>query len=491
MKHKIIILPALLISISLFSQQSLSFDDYFIDRTMRIDYFHSGDSDEESITIDCIYRQPVWAGTLTNLIDPFNNGKYAVKVYDIGSNRLIFSKGYSTIFGEYQTTDPAINGQKRIFHESVLIPYPKYPVRIVFESRDRKNILHPIFITDIDPKSKSIIKENVQSSSTIYKALYNGDPHKKVDIVFIAEGYCKNELEKFKGDVDRFTAALFGIEPYKRHKKKFNIYGVFKPSEESGVDEPTNDIYKNTVINSSFNALGLRRYLLTEDNKSLRKIASCVPYDAIIILVNSTRYGGGGIYNLYAISTAHNKLSENVLLHEFGHSFAGLADEYFSSAVAYNEFYPGGVEPLEPNITAFLNPTHLKWKSLISRNISIPTDWGREIVDSLRKERNSLIEKTSSKIEKIKTENESSLSIKRLEKDYRDKIKLINQKIEKTISTYSDSLEGIVGLFEGAGYSAKGLYRPEINCLMRSNRKKRFCKVCQKAIEQMILYYSR
>ena len=423
----IIISPAFILA-----GNTIKFDDYFIDKTMRIDFFHIGDAKEELITIDQIYQQGIWAGNPKNLIDPFNNGKYYIKIYDVASNSLIYSRGFNCIFGEYTTTDPAINGVKRSYHESALIPYPKKTIIFILEGRDKQNMLRPVFSKKIDPDAIQIIKEQPATDITVYKSAHHGNPHKKADIVLIAEGYTQKEYNKFKEDVDHYTELFFNTKPYKKYKKKFNIYGVFKASAESGVDEPRQGSFKNTAINSSFNALNLERYLLTEDNKSYQDIAAAAPCDAIIIMVNSERYGGGGIYNFYALTTVDHRLSDNVFLHEFGHSFAGLADEYYSSEVAYNEFYPKGAEPPEPNITAYLNPDNLKWKKLLSSNVEIPTDITKE--------------------------------------EYKS--------------------PGTVGLYEGAGYSAKGLYRPEADCIMFSNSDMIFCKVCEQAIIKMIKFYS-
>lgn len=473
----------------LFSQQAVDFDKYFEDKTLRIDYFHTGNDTMEIITIDKIYQYDTWAGNPEHCIDNFNNGKYYVKIYDRDSNKLIFSKGFSTIFGEYQTTDPAIRGLKDTFHESVLIPCPQKPFFFVLESRDKKNVMHGIFNREIDPHMTGIIEEQPDTDVNVYPALINGKPQEKVDLAWIAEGYTKEEYVIFKKDVDDLMKTFFSIDPFKECKNKFNIYGVFKPSFQSGTDQPRQNNYKNTAVNSSFNALNLRRYLLTEDNKSLKDIAMNVPCDAIVILVNHNRYGGGGIYNFYAISTTHNRLSNNVFVHEFGHSFAGLADEYYTSSVAYNEFYPQGVEPVEPNITALLDTSNLKWKELVSPDIDIPTEWGKDGLDSLHMEYNAMSTAMYNKIDSLTSIKADKEKINKIRNEWREKLDNIQEKIKNIQSKYS-YLENKVGAFEGAGYSAKGLYRPELDCIMFSNRNQRFCKVCQEAIKRIISYYA-
>ncbi|MCU0645310.1 MAG: M64 family metallo-endopeptidase [bacterium] len=489
MKKIILSLSACLIPCLLFSQHSLQFNDYFLDKTMRIDYYHIGDAKEEFITIDQIYQQGIWAGNPNNLIDPFNNGKYEIKVYDVASNRLIYSKGYATYFGEYTTTTPAIEGIKRTYHETVLIPYPKQPVLLVFERRNKKNILEPLYSIQIDPGDYHIYKEKIDPDIMVIEALVNGAPHSKVDLAWIAEGYTAQEFDKFKNDVDRFMTALFEVEPYDRLKNRFNIHGVFRPSAESGVDQPREGIFKETIVNSSFNALDLDRYLLTEDNKSMQDIASVVPFDAIVIMVNSERYGGGGIYNFYGLSTVDNQLSENVFIHEFGHSFAGLGDEYYTSDVAYNDFYPKGVEPTDPNITALLDPEKIKWKDLVSPGIEIPTRWGKEETEALQAELQKSKKELREQVAQLEKSGESRSKIEKIKAEFQKKSDEINSKIDQVRDKYSH-LSDKVGAFEGAGYSATGLYRPMMNCLMFGNRERKFCKVCQRAIERMILFYS-
>jgi hypothetical protein len=471
--------------------QQISFEDYFTDRTLRIDYFQIGHADEERVTLDRLYEEGAWPGNPENLIDSFNNGRYYVKIIDVASNALIFSKGFNNLFGEYKTTDPGIEGTWRSYHGSARIPYPKNPVLFVLETRDKTNLLHPVYSVRIDPQSLDILRERAKPGVRVYKALISGHPHDKVDLAWLAEGYTETEYDKFKSDVDRFMRVFFSIEPYRSRKNAFNIYGVFEASAESGVDEPRKGIYRQTALNASFNALGLERYLLTEDNRSLRDMAAHVPYDGLIVLVNSSRYGGGGIYNDYAITTVDNDRSENVFLHEFGHSFSGLGDEYFSSAVAYNDFYPRGIEPAPPNITAFLNPDALKWRHLVSPGMDLPTDWGRGESDSLEAEIERLTGMMRAEVEKMEKMGEPDEEIRRVKKDYVEgRIRAVREKRRDVEAKYRKQLSGKVGLFEGAGYSAKGLYRPEIECIMFSNRQKRFCRVCQEAIIRMIRFYS-
>jgi hypothetical protein len=472
-----------------FGQTSVAFDEYFIDKAMRVDLYLIGDAREELATLDHVYQEGTWPENPGSLIEPFENGSYAVKIYDITSNRLIYSGGFSCMFSEYKTTAPALNGVKRVFERSVRLPFPKRPVLFVLETRDKSNLLHPLFTEKIDPADYHIIKETTTSGDFIYEALKNGNPKEKVDLVFVAEGYTAEDKDKFKSDVGRFAGYLFEFEPYKSAKEKFNITGILRPSPERAMDEPRQGIFKKTGLNASFNAFDLDRYMLIENNHQLREIAAQVPYDAIVVLVNSKRYGGGGIYNDYCVTTVDNAASKQVFIHEFGHSFAGLADEYYSADVAYNDFYPKGVEPLEPNITALLDPAHVKWQDLLSPGIPIPTEYGKEKIESLQEERRKAREMMRRELETAKQNKAPEKKIKSIEEKYGKKAKEIEQKIQAVRSQYS-YLDDKVGVFEGAGYSSKGLYRPMVYCLMISNPKDEFCLVCQQAISRLIDYYS-
>ena len=472
----------------LFSQTFVNFSDFFINKTMRIDYYHTGDAREEFITLDKIYEQGIWAGSIKNLIDCFNNGHYYVKIYDYSTNQLIFSKGFDSYFREYKTTSPALKGVKRTYHESILIPFPKDKVIFTIEKRDKDNILHQIFVRIIDPKGIDIIREPISKGVKVIEFLKNGEPHKKVDIVFVAEGYTEKEEKKFSSDVKRLIKVFFAQEPYKSYKERFNIRGAFHASEESGCDEPTHGIFKKTILDTSFNSLGSPRYLLTENNKILRDIISGVPYDTIIILVNTKRYGGGGIYNLYCTVVSDNYWTNYILLHEFGHSFGGLADEYYTSSVAYNEFYPRGVEPVEPNITALLNPVNLKWRSLCSPGVKIPTPWDKESFEKMDNEYQKIRRELNKKIAEMKRKKAPREEIEKLEK----KAEKLSREHAKRVDEFLKRSKnyGIVGAFEGAGYSAKGLYRPMVDCIMFSKGVKPYCKVCEKAIIRIIKHYS-
>jgi len=488
MSKKILILFGLILFFSLGLAQDLSFERYFHNQALRLDLYQVGDAKEEFISLHRIFLEPVWPEPLTGLIQPFDYGRYLIKVYDVASNQLIFSRGFESVFGEYRTTSPALAGVKKAMERSIRIPCPKKPVTLVIEKRNKKNIPYPFFELTIDPQDYHIIRETPACGDAVIEKQRTGDPHEKVDLVFIAEGSLSSDQEKFKTDVDRFTDYLFKVEPYRSHKDDFNIYGIFRPSVERAMDEPRQRAYKKTILNASFNAFDLDRYMLIDDNHRLREIAAQVPYDTIVVLVNSSRYGGGGIGFDYCVTTTDHPSSLQVFIHEFGHSFAYLADEYYQSEVAYNEFYPPGVEPLEPNITALLDPDNIKWKELLSPGIAIPTEYGKEKLEAWQAERRTLRQKQMEEIEGAKKAGLSEAKIKAIQEKYQAKDKEIQAKIEAVRKEYSH-LADKVAAFEGAGYASKGLYRPQMYCIMGSNQRGEFCKVCQWAITKMIDFY--
>ena len=469
--------------------QKVPFDTHFVDKTMRIDYFHFGSAEEEAIALDRVYEQGIWAGSKRTLIDPFDIGRYSAKVYDAASGNLIFSKGFDSYFAEYKTTQWALDGLKRTYHETALIPFPKAKIRFVVELRDRQNVLHPIFSAEIDPVDIFIHRESPGRGVRVFEVLKSGDPHVKVDVAFIAEGYRASEEAKFKADLERFREVFFKLEPYKSRRDSFNFYGVFKPSDESGCDEPSHGIYRNTAVGTAFDSLGSERYLLTEDNRSLHDIAAHVPCDTLFIMVNHERYGGGGIYNCFCTFTADNQWHEYLFLHEFGHSFAGLADEYYTSSVAYNDFYPKGLEPLEANITALLDPHNLKWQGLVTPGTAVPTPWEKEEYDRLDASYQKVRQEVNARIAGMKKRGAPAAEVAKLVAES-ENLSLEHAKKMDAFLRKSRYWEK-VGAFEGAGYSSTGLFRPALDCLMFSKGTKPFCAVCERAVVRVIEAYCR
>jgi len=401
------------------------FDQYFFNKTLRLDYYHTGNDTSDYYSFDELIEEPFWGGSHNKLLDEFDYGKYKFIIKDYNTGKEIYSRTYSTLFSEWQTTAEAKQTIKT-FSETVVFPYPKNIVVVEFYSRDKKNILHKKFEYVVNPNSY-FVKTERKNECENFEVIHNGKSNEVVDIVIIPEGYTESEMSKFKKDCDRFVNYLYNASPYKENEHKFNVWGVYAPSKESGTDIPAENIWKNTTVNSQFYMFDLDRYLMTSDNKTLRSIASNAPYDQIFILVNTKKYGGGSIYNHYSVCVSDNSNSEYIFTHEFGHGFAGLGDEYYTSNVAYNDFYPLDVEPLDPNLTTMVN-FKSKWKDMIDENTPIPTPAAIDYINS-------------------------------------------------------------VGVFEGGGYVAKGVYRPMQDCSMKSISIDNFCDVCKRAIQKMIDFY--
>lgn len=397
------------------------FDTFFVKKSLRIDFALTGNATTQQAAIQQLREEPVWGGPVKNLEDPFNYGGYYVNVYDAESGKKIYSRGFNTLFEEWRTTDQA-KSETQAWNNSVSVPFPKKPVQIEICARDKADMnFHPLLKQLVDPKSIFIDRSPLKKNKVV-EILSNGDSSNKADLVFLAEGYTESEMDKFEADAKRFTKTLFDTPPFGKYKADFNVWAVCVPSQESGMDVSGDGVWKNTALNSGYYTFGIDRYLTSQDLKPIRDAVWDVPCDAIFILVNSDTYGGGGMYNFYAMSTANNELTSVVFVHEFGHSFAGLADEYFNSEVAYNDFYNLKYEPWEPNITTLVD-FDKKWKDLLPKNTPVPTP---------------------------------------LDDKFKDK----------------------TGVFEGGGYLSKGIYRPMDNCMMRNYHP--FCPACQRGITQMI-----
>jgi hypothetical protein len=466
-----------------------SFEEIFEDATLRIDYHHTGNAEKEIVAIDRLYRQGTWAGPLTRLIDGFSYGGYRVEAYDPESGALLFSRGFDSYFGEYRTTAAATAGTMRTYHESVLLPFPKQPLRVTLTALRRDGTSTQLLETIVDPTSVAIATEPPAAEALVVETQISGPPHKVLDIAILGEGYTREEIDTFKTDLRRATEVLLGHAPFNAHRSQVSIRGVVVPSPESGCDEPTRNAFRSTPLGATFNSLGSERYMLTEDNRAVRDVAANVPYDALVIMVNHDRYGGGGIYNLFCTFTAHSDWADYLLLHEFGHSFAGLADEYYSSSVAYNDFYPRGHEPEEANITALLDPDKLKWRDLVDPDTDLPTPWekeGYDREDTAYQEERKLLNET---IADASTSGAPAEKIAELEDNEGRHAAIHAQWAQEYLAR--SRWASTIGAFEGAGYSSTGLYRPALDCLMFSRRVQPFCKVCERAVEAMLLQYTQ
>ena len=444
--------------------------------TMRLDYYHTGDASSEVFSVDRIVIEPLpWPGDPKQAIDTSNLGKYLFEVRDLKSKQLLYSRGFASIYGEWETTDEA-KTVKRTFQESLRFPAPGAPVSIILKKRDAKNNFQDIWTTTIDPADMFIDRSRRVAPAPLITIQKAGEPDAKVDFLILGDGYTAAEAKKFEADARRLTEVLFSTSPFKEHRKDFNVWAMSPPAGESGVSRPSTGIYRDSPIGATYDAFGSERYVLTFDNRSLREVAEFAPYEFIEVLVNNRTYGGGGIFNLYSTVASDNAFANYVFVHEFGHHFAGLADEYYTSSVAYAPA-ADRVEPWEPNVTALLDVSSLKWRTLVSpfANVTpIPTPWDKEAFESYSRE----IQKRRAQLRKDKRPEEEMEALFREELEYEKKMFAAEKHF------------GQVGAFEGAMYEARGYYRPEIDCIMFS-RTDQFCRVCRLAIERVIKMYSR
>jgi len=475
MKKISLLLFAFTLSLMAFSQQNdkALFGKYFGNKTMRFDYFHTGTATEEHFSMDRVLNDGPWAGSETVLLDNLNRGLYFFEIIDPQTSAIIYSRGFASVFGEWQTIPDAATNWGT-FHESIRFPWPNETVKLVIKKRDAKNNFVEIWNTEIDPAARYVNPAELKSSYNSFTYLENGSSQNHVDIVILGDGYTQAEMGKFHKDVERLAGELFKVEPYKSKKMDFNVRAVETPSATSGVNKPHPGVFNRTPLSMSYGAFDSERYALAYDNRTIRDVASTVPYDYMFILINEVTYGGGGIFNLYSTVAVDNKFSDYIFVHEFGHSFAALADEYYTSDVSY-ETPEITVEPWEPNVTALFDPSNLKWKDLITPGTPIPTPWDKEKFDTfsygIQNERRAI---------RAAKEPESVMEAL-FERERKEMIGMIG----------SMKYKYATGAFEGANYMPKGMYRSAIDCIMFTRNQQEFCPACRKGILEVIEQYNR
>ena len=448
-------------------------------RTLRVDYYHTGNSHEEWYSLDRVVLEPLeWPGNPNQTIDESQLGNYLFEVREKTSGKLLYSRGFDSVFGEWKTTAEALHSN-RTFSESLRFPSPNQPVEVSLKERDesgfrenRKAAWKEVWKTVVDPDDKFIDRSRPPSPGALIELQKMGDPATKVDLLVLGDGYMAAERPKFERDARRFMEALFSTSPFREHQKDFNVWGLCPAAEESGVSRPSSGIYRRSPVGASYDTFGTERYVLTTENRTLRDVASFAPYEFIEILVNGQTYGGGGIFNQYATVAIDNLWGAYVGVHEFGHQFAGLADEYYTSDVAYLP-PEKKTEPWEPNVTALLDPANLKWKDLVAAGTPVPTPWDKDEFDRFERE--------------IQRQRKELRAAGKPEAEMDELFRREREKEDAMLG--SQKYAGKVGAFEGANYEAKGYYRPEVDCIMFTRHNK-FCAVCRRAIERVIGMYT-
>lgn len=426
---KFLLFSFLLVSLSLSAAAPVDFDRYFSDRTLRIDYIFSGNARQQFIALDELHVAEGWAGRRVNLDEVPLRGNGQITMRDAATKAVIYKTSFSTLFQEWVSTEEA-TATTRSFENVFQLPMPRQNAEVTVElynprQQTTATFTHLVKIDDI------LIRPLPSASPYPHRYLHKGGDSKQcIDIAIVAEGYRAEEMDVFYRDAQVATDELLSYAPYSTYKDRFNIVAVAVPSAESGVSIPHKKEWKTTALNSHFDTFYSERYLTTLSLKTLNNALAGVPYEHIIILTNTDNYGGGGIYNSYTLVAAHHALYKPVVVHEFGHSFAGLADEYFYDS-AYGELFPTDVEPWEQNLTTRVDFAQ-KWQDMLPKGTPIPTPTqGKPDTDMTR-----------------------------------------------------------IGVYEGGGYQSKGVYRAFRDCRMRTNEAPTFCAVCRRATQRLIQFYT-
>jgi hypothetical protein len=439
-------------------------------RTMRLDYYHSGTATEEQFSLDGLALEGPWPGPPDRAIDNTNLGKYFFEVADRKTGRVLYSRGFASIYGEWELTPEAAH-MRRTFQESLRFPAPDAPVRVVLKKRGSRNAFRQVWSVEVDPADPMIDRAGPPAGVHVWAVMKNGEPRDKVDLLLMGDGYTAAEMEKWHNDARRLTGLLFDAPPFKQHRGDFNVWAIDTPADQSGISRPSDGIWRHSPLGTSYDAFGSERYILTYDNKRVRELAAAAPYEFIEIVVNSRQYGGGGIFNLYATVAADNEWTPYVFVHEFGHHFAGLADEYYTSDVSYNSSAER-LEPWEPNATA--DPKAAKWADLITPGTPLPTPWNKQQFEAEQ-------QRIQARRRELRAQHRPEEEIEAL---FREEMGLD----EKLLDVGDNS--GKTGAFEGANYEARGYYRPQTDCIMFTRDPVGFCSVCRRAIERVIDLYA-
>lgn len=424
MKKYLLFLMGLFVTLFL---QAQIFSDYLADKTLRIDYLFTGNASKQEICLDGLSSLPSWAGRKHHLSELPLQGNGQIVMRDITSGTITYRTSFSSLFQEWLETDEAKTVTKG-FENSFLVPYPLLPAEIEITLLDPRRNIRASMKHVVDPSDILIHQKGSAHITPHTYLLQNGSTDQCIDVAILAEGYTQKEMDTFYKDANIACESLFSHEPFKSMKKCFNIVAVASPSEDRGVSVPRLGVWKRTAFNSHFSTFYSDRYLTTPRVKSIHDALAGIPYEHIIILANTEEYGGGGIYNSYTLTTAHHPKFCPVVVHEFGHSFGGLGDEYFYDDDVMTDTYPKDIEPWEQNISTRVNFAS-KWEDMLMKDTPIPTP-------------------------------------------------------------PSESTKYPVGVYEGGGYSAKGIFRPADDCRMRTNEYPVFCQVCQRAIQRIINFYT-
>lgn len=440
--------------------------------TVRVDYHHAGNALAEQYGLERVLIEPLpWPGNPARNLDNTDRGLNRVEVVDAKTGDLLYSRGFSTIFGEWRTTDEAAR-TSRSFHESVRFPKPDRPVKVRILKRDERNLFSVVWTVDVDTDAPDVIRKQDAALAKPIPIRVSGASPDKVDLLVLGDGYTAAEMSKFEADARRLSDHLFSVSPFKERAGDFNVWAMAVPTAQSGVSRPSTGLHHASALGTRYDIFGSERYVLTLDNRALRDIAQNAPYEFIEILVNNETYGGGGIFGQFSTAAAGNDWANYLFVHEFGHHFAGLADEYYTSPVAYAAA-AGRPEPWEPNVTALRDPARLKWKQHVKAGTPLATPWPKAEYE-----------------EASRAYQQRRAALRAANRPESEMSALFTEDLQRTKKLFSTAkYQQAVGAFEGANYEATGYYRSEMQCLM-FDRSERFCKVCNDGIGAIIDLYA-
>jgi hypothetical protein len=376
-------------------------------------------------------------------------GDYRCRVLD-DAGALVYALPFNSLFAEWETTTEAETAARE-FTEPLLMPEATGPLRVVLERRAGTGAFATLGEIRVDPADLEPAQAYPEREVRLLSAAPPSDD--RVHLLFVAEGYAEGEAGKFFDACRGLSDLLFGVEPYRGSAHQFDVRAAFAPSADSGISDPNGAGLRRTIVGATYGAFGLDRYVLPFDDAGIARIVDGVPCDTLVVVCNSEKYGGGGVFNRYAVVAGHNPNLRYLLVHEFGHSFAGLADEYYTAAVPYANM--GALaEPWEPNATAMLDGKP-KWSRLVAPDMPVPSPWSKEVFEGMSGGAETPAERAA------RAERQANLLA-------------------------SEALRGKVGAFEGAMYRSAGMYRPEVQCLMFNQGSDGFCAVCREAIQARI-----